>query len=415
MTALSDFESLLKQTMGLDAASVGSALIERAVKERQALCGAADLQDYWERVKGSDSELQELIEAVVVPETWFFRHRESYAALSDVVLPEWLRANPAGVLRLLSLPCSSGEEPYSMAMALLDAGLPPQRFSIDAVDISRRALRSARRALYGRNSFRGEDLDFRERHFTPLQQEWRINMALRRQVKFLHGNLFQNQLDGAYDVVFCRNVLIYFDRDTQDRALRAITRLLAPAALLFVGPSETSLVQSHQFVSAKVPLAFAFRQASAEVQAAIPAQSGVHPVAATPPAMPPPRAAAPVKPSVSPPAQPQRAENPQLLLDRAAGFADSGRLPEARQLCEQYLSSHGPSARAYHLLGLLHDAGGDSPGASEYFRKALYLEPQHPEALAHLALLLEKQGDSAGARILRNRSQRLSAKQRIAT
>jgi len=421
MIELSAFENLLKQTMGLDANSVGPALIERAVKERQARCGGVDLQTYWDGVNASAGELQELIEAVVVPETWFFRHRESYAALADVALAEWLRNRPPGangtegVLRLLSLPCSSGEEPYSMAMALLDAGLPASLFSIDAMDISRRALRSARRAFYGRNSFRSEDLGFRERHFTPHGQDWRVNMPVRRQVKFRHGNLFQNQLEHAYDVVFCRNVLIYFDRATQDRAIRAITQLLAAGGLLFVGPSETSLLQSHQFVSTKVPLAFAFRKGDVPATGvAVPAPA-VRPVSALSRAQPPaPRAvAAPV--TVSPARGPSPPETPEPPLDRAARLADEGRLPEATQLCEQYLAAHGPGAPVLYLLGLLRDAAGDATGASEHYRKALYLDPRHQEALTHLALLLEKQGNAEAAQVLRGRSERLLAKRQVGT
>ena len=102
---------------------------------------------------------------MVVTETWFFREKQPFAALVRLVIEEWLPAHPTGKLRLLSVPCSSGEEPYSMAMALMDAGFLAARFEISAVDISSRALAFAQRAIYGRNSFRGADLEFRARHF----------------------------------------------------------------------------------------------------------------------------------------------------------------------------------------------------------------------------------------------------------
>src|SRR5437660_5043000 len=130
---LADFENLLKETMGLDVASIGSSAIERAVEKRLLACELQETHAYWERVRASASELQELIEAVVVPETWFFRDRKAFAALVRVVQEEWLRTHPEGVLRLLSLPCSTGEEPYAMAMALRDAGVPAHRFRVDAV------------------------------------------------------------------------------------------------------------------------------------------------------------------------------------------------------------------------------------------------------------------------------------------
>lgn len=148
---LAAFENLLKQTMGLDATSIGSSAIERAVQERLSACHLKDPDSYWERVRSSETELQELVEAVVVPETWFFRNPEAFAALVRLVREEWLPSHPEGVLRLLSLPCSTGEEPNSIAMALLDAGFPANRFDIDAIDISARALARAQLGLYGRN------------------------------------------------------------------------------------------------------------------------------------------------------------------------------------------------------------------------------------------------------------------------
>src|SRR6266446_11000727 len=143
LMVLAAFAHLLQQTMGLDAASIGASAIEHAVQERLSACKLKDTHAYWEHVCASETELQALIEAVVVPETWFFRDREAFAAMVRVVQEEWLQTHPEGGLRLLSLPCSTGEEPYTMAMALLDAGVPAHRFQVEAVDISARVLAHA--------------------------------------------------------------------------------------------------------------------------------------------------------------------------------------------------------------------------------------------------------------------------------
>ena len=160
-------EELLQQTMGLDVASIGTSAVERAVLARAAECKLDGAVAYLARLRSSAAELQALIEAVVVPETWFFRDMHAYAALVRIAQEEWLRAHPESVLRLLSVPCSTGEEPYSMAMALADAGFPAERYRIDAVDISARCLRRATTALYGRNSFRGRELGFATVISTP--------------------------------------------------------------------------------------------------------------------------------------------------------------------------------------------------------------------------------------------------------
>jgi chemotaxis protein methyltransferase WspC len=121
-----DFENLLKEAIGLDAASVGSAAIERAVHLRMEALGLKRSDDYWRKLCSLKQERQEFIEAVVVPETWFFRDPDAFASLVRVVNEELRTSVPLRPLRLLSVPCSSGEEPYSMAMSLLEGGLAPQ-------------------------------------------------------------------------------------------------------------------------------------------------------------------------------------------------------------------------------------------------------------------------------------------------
>ena len=117
-----DFEGLLKDAMGLDAGSLGPTAIARAVQERQLACQLEDVHSYWLRLRASPSELNQLIETVVVPETWFFRDREAFVALADMAQAE-LRVNPAKAeLRLLSLPCASNR-PTAMSASATKASL----------------------------------------------------------------------------------------------------------------------------------------------------------------------------------------------------------------------------------------------------------------------------------------------------
>lgn len=136
-------EALLRREIGLDAASIGSALIERTIRLRMRRHELKHIGQYRELLESSPQELRELIEAVVVTETWFFRDREPFNAFAQLALTDWLPRHPAGALRVLSVPCSSGEEPYSLAMKLLEAGVSDTRFAIDAVDISANALARA--------------------------------------------------------------------------------------------------------------------------------------------------------------------------------------------------------------------------------------------------------------------------------
>jgi len=415
MTTIAEFANLLNNTMGLSPDTVGLSVIESAVKTRVSACRSKDLQDYWEHVHACAAELQELIDEVIVPETWFFRDQEAFAAMAHEVHENWLPLHPEGQLRLLSLPCATGEEPYSMAMALLAAGVPGNRFRVDAIDISARLLKRAREAVYGKNSFRGKSLDFRDRYFEPVGSEFRVADAVRAQVHFHHGNLLDPCFapdSTTYDCIFCRNVLIYFDRATQDRAVQVLTRLLKADGFLFAGSSEGGLMLNNAFVSAKLALAFAFRhKAHATPGLDAPAARLRTPrrltarVIPDPAAKPAAKRVAPSRPAASI-AQP--AGTP-TGLDEISRFANQGRLSEALERGEEFLRTCGPSVQAYHLMGLVHDATGMYQEAEQYYRKALYLDPDHHEALVHLAFLLEQQGDAPGAQRLHRRAKRVNS------
>ncbi|HLG56488.1 MAG TPA: CheR family methyltransferase [Vicinamibacterales bacterium] len=400
---LADFKRLLKEAMGLDAASIGDTAIDHAVTQRQRDCHQPDRAVYLALVRGSTTELQALIEVVVVPETWFFRDREAFAEL-DRYTRDCLPTHP-GVFRILSLPSSTGEEPYSMAMALLDAGVPAARFRIDAVDISERALAHGRRGVYGKGSFRAADLAFRDRHFTKVASGHAVTERVRQQVDFQQGNLFSPVfLPGThiYQAIFCRNVLIYFDVPMQERTIAVLSRLLAPTGLLCVGPSETGVLDRKRFVPTAARKAFAFQPATAIVVQ--PPRAPL--VVRLPPVRPPPS----VHVVPRSPLTIELACAPPPGLDEAIRLANLSQFTEAAEHCEAHMRTHGPSADAYHLLGLVRDAGGDAPEAIACYRRALYLDPRHEEALAHLALLLETMNQGDEAQLLKARSQRLLRK-----
>ena len=400
--------ALLKEKMGLDAESIGVASVKRAVRGRLAALGLEDAQVYWDRLIALEGELQELIESIVIPETWFFRDSEAFAALVRVVREEWLPTHAQGTLRILSLPCSTGEEPFSVAMALLDGGVQSSRFQIDAIDISTRAIARAEQGTYGKNSFRGRDLSFRDRHFKPAEGGFRLSEAVRRQVQFRHGNLLSaGWLHGAhgYDAIFCRNVLIYFDPVTQCRAIEVLGRLLTPSGLLFVGPSEAGLLLDHGFASGGFPLAFAFRRRDG--RRGLPAPLAVKTSRARPGK---PASIARPQPAPAPAPAADIAAAAEHWMEAAHRLANQGKLVEALECCERNSRGQPASAETHHLIGLLHDAAGRVPEAAEHYRKALYLDPQHSEALAHLAVALQKRGDTLGAqRLLERANRRLNA------
>ncbi|AWM90500.1 chemotaxis protein CheR [Pseudomonas sp. 31-12] len=406
------FFDFLKERIGLDVTSVGPAIIERAVRQRSTASRALTADEYWHTLQGSRDEQQALIEAVIVPETWFFRYPESFATLAKLAIQRLAEINNMRALRILSLPCSTGEEPYSIAMALLDAGLKPHQFKVEGMDVSPLSVEKAKRALYGKNSFRGQDIEFRERHFSAEEEGYRLDERVLEQVRLQVGNLLDPALlasEPPYDFVFCRNLLIYFDLPTQQQVFEVLKRLTHVDGVLFIGPAEGNLLGRFGMRSIGIPQSFAFSRQSAPapqpvpvfVPAPLPVRQPVRSVT------PPPVRNRPFTTVAPLPNTPKTAiADAAALLANIAALANEGKSADARAACETYLRSHEPVAQVFYWLGLLSDVGGRVLEAQGFYRKALYLEPQHPDVLMHLAALLQSQGDSAGAKRLQDRAAR---------
>ncbi|MFQ5344866.1 MAG: CheR family methyltransferase [Mariprofundus sp.] len=405
--------ALLRQTIGLDAAAVGNS-VQQSIRQRMQKTGIADEHVFLRVLQDCPEEMAALVEDVAVPETWFFRYREAFQ-----LMQKHLSAISGGrVLRLLSMPCSTGEEPYSMAMTLLDMGLPPQAFHIDAVDISRLHLSSARRAIYRASSFRGiKDPDFRQRYFHQTDAGYVLSSRVRDCVSFHQGNILDHErLEkmGTYDVICCRNVLIYLDDEHRKRTVSLLAKMLRDDGILFVGHAETGLIWQELFHSIAAPMAFAFCRDRQEGDALslscrLSATSGRSRRVQKKEMLQP----KPGKVDFAVPEAPKPASNhePEPSLELASRLADQGKLEEARQQCETCLQQQGASAELWFLLGLISDIQERHQDAEAAFRKVLYLDPEHQEALTHLAFLLDKRGNSRAAQHLRDRFQRLHDRQ----
>jgi chemotaxis protein methyltransferase WspC len=392
-------EERLRQAIGLDPSSLGPNLIESLVSQRMNRLGLRDVGEYKRLLERSAHEWSELVESVVVTETWFFRDHEPFRAFAQLARQRWLPSHHRGLLRVLSVPCSSGEEPYSVVMALLDAGFPAERLYVEGVDVSERALEKAWRAVYGSNSFRGVEPAVLERFFRSSEEGYALDPCVRKKVYFHRGNLVGESFAaaaGEYDFVFCRNLLIYLDAAARRTALRRLHQLVAPGGMLFVGAAEVPLAAEQGFMPAGMAMAFACNKtARISVNPKAPRIRASRGLAAG-------RAHSRAARSASEPAVRCR---PAEDLAAARSLADAGKLVEAAEACRAHLLRYGASAAAYYLLGLVHDAHNQSE-AAEYYRKALYLEPDHGDSLWQMALMAQKNGDLAQAREFKRRAQR---------
>ncbi|MDZ8053051.1 MAG: CheR family methyltransferase [Aulosira sp. ZfuVER01] len=395
----SEGEALLRRKIGLDANSIGSGAIANVITQRMAACKITDISGYWEYLQASPQEWEALIDSVIVPETWFFREPESFALLKHYIVSQWLLTKPQRALRVLSVPCATGEEPYSIAIALLEAGLTTTQVHIDAVDISKRCLLKAQQAIYNQYSFRGNSLSFRGLYFQPTESGYRLADRVRSMVNFINANLADPDfLIGTqpYDVIFCRNLLIYFDPAIKEQTIQVLERLLAIGGLLFVAHAEAGLLLKSRFISVRQSSAFAYQKVSnhqsfpnrnpSVVKSHLPIKSSLE--------------VSLQKPIIVNELKPN-------LLEIVKTAADRGQLDEAVQLCKNYLNQNQMSVEGYVLLGQVQQAMEQNEQAVQSFHKAIYLQPTHKEALTHLALLKEHQGDVASASLLWQRIQRL--------
>ncbi|GAK53384.1 CheR methyltransferase, SAM binding domain protein [Candidatus Moduliflexus flocculans] len=441
-------EKWLEERIGLSTETIGTEAVAKVVQARMQACGLADTDAYAAYLLRSEAEREELIESVIIPETWFFRNHRSFQFLQQYVKTEWLPARGHRVLRALSLPCSTGEEPYSMAMMLLDAGLSEQAIHVDAIDVSEKSLQKARNGVYGAESFRRKDADaaFRQRFFEPVSDKFHICSAVRQIVHFQQGNL----LDAArfakkdpYDIIFCRNVLIYLGEAAKKQTVKLLEKLLSANGIIFVGHAERPAFAGAPFEWIQETGVFACRRAaalqpsSAKTARKINSSPIKTPVAAVPPLKPAlplepiferrQRQQTPARPTkegvthsqvVEPIAQTEAANNERRhtvdmmtqTLDQARSLADQGQLAAALDVCDTVLKTDAVHVQAHFLKGLIYQALRDERRAEEWLNKTVYLDPNHEDALSYLAALAEFQGDFGKAARLRQRIERIRKK-----
>ncbi len=221
--------------------------------------------DYYYLLKYDERGVEEwrnVLEAFSVQETYFWREVDQIRALVDEVVPQWFAKN-AGPLRIWSAACATGEEPYSLAIALGEAGWSSHPIEIYASDASENALGKARAALYRERSFRSLPEALRERYFTKSGDAWALKSEIRSRVKFQWANLMglapAADLTG-FPVIFCRNVFIYFSVQTMGRVVAEFAERMPPDGYLFIGASESLLKITDQFELQEVGDAFAYRR-----------------------------------------------------------------------------------------------------------------------------------------------------------
>lgn len=239
---------LINRESGISFARLRREIILSRISRRLKELNFERFHDYYERVLEDHDELSELIDRVSTNVTQFFREPKQFDFLSHAAIPEIL-STASKKIRVWSAGCSTGEEPYSIAMAFQDAfdrhGCKNPDFKILASDISTRVLREAEEGIYTAEEVSQVPLPFLSKYFLAgvghNEGLYQAKKALKDSVLFRRINLTEEvyPIRGVFDFIFCRNVIIYFEKATQDRVVRALLRFLKPGGYLLCGHSES--------------------------------------------------------------------------------------------------------------------------------------------------------------------------------
>lgn len=250
MTADDDtsFEALtqkISQAQGLALHAYKQKCLRRRIAVRMRACDVHTYDDYQTVLDRQPEEYQRLKDSLTINVTKFYRNAATWESLADTVLPELFMARE-GQVRVWSAGCASGEEPYTLAMVFADVAERLSRrtwlgrVKIDATDIDRECLERADRARYGANAFEEAPAHYREEFCEPVENEFRVVSLLRQLVDVRYLDLMRDApARQEYDLVVCRNVVIYFDRPTQERLYQTFGDVLPSDGILVLGKVET--------------------------------------------------------------------------------------------------------------------------------------------------------------------------------
>lgn len=234
---------LLKERSGLLLSADKQYLIESRLLPLARRAGLTGIGDLVQAIRnGSDAILVEVVEAMTTNETFFFRDKIPFDHVRHTVLPELLRARESRrSLRIWCAAASTGQEPYSLAMLLKEALPPDWRAEIVATDLSLEVLEKAKAGIYSQFEVqRGLPIQLLVKHFKQVGDVWQLNPDIRAMVRYQQANLLQDFSHfGVFDIIFCRNVLIYFDQPTKIDVFGRMQKVNEPDGFLFLGAAET--------------------------------------------------------------------------------------------------------------------------------------------------------------------------------
>ncbi|GAA3922094.1 CheR family methyltransferase [Actinoplanes auranticolor] len=359
-----------------------------------------------------DDELTTLAEDLTINETYFYRHGEQFRVLADVALPERIAARSSQrVLRMLSVGCSSGEEAYTLAIVAREVQPGADWIiSVQGLDANPAVLQRARTGRYSTWSLRETPDAIRQRYFHADGGEFELDATIRSTVRFQQYNVANDDevlwRPDQYDVVFCRNLLMYLTPQVRESLIQRMTRALSPGGYLFLGHTDSLGSRPDGLEPQHTRQTFYYRR-----------QQPVSRLDALPPVAAPARRHVPEPPGPVASgvhdramglllderfadalrlieAEPMDGRTPRDVLLHAVLLAGAGRLDEAEMLCRRLLDADGLYADAHHQLAVCLEGGAAVDVAIGHYRLAAYLDPDFAMPRLRLGLLARRRGEN---------------------
>jgi len=420
---LVDLAALLKERVGLHVRQDGHSALKIALAARldELRATVPDPGAYLRLLRSDtgDEELRRLLPLVTVGKTSFFRDERQFRAL-EALLPGLLGRARGGGRRasIWSAGCATGEEPYSIAMTAAEAGGDGEQIEILATDVNPEAVAFAARGGYEPRRVREIPAPLLERHFDRDADRFHVRAHLRQLIAAIRPHnlvsaVFPRPADGGWDVIFCRNVIIYFDTPTTQQVLTQFHNALAPGGYLFLGYSESLFRLFEGFELTEVAGAFVYRRPESPLRATpLPVRARALPSSPPPVrhlAVRPPAPAAGPAPAgahapgrghgrrAATPAEASLPLAPQEFIDGAVALFSEGRFGAARELLERMLEVRGEDLSVRLTLANLYGTLRQPDRARDCYQAALQLEPLSAEAHLFYGIHLLSHGEADGA------------------
>ncbi len=257
------FQKLIHDESGITFSDTNRPVLESRIRDALRNKELGSAEEYYTLVLSSEDELNEMLDSVTTNLTRFFRNQPHFETLEKYVLPEIIKRKTASgdkIIRVWSAGCSTGEEPYSIAMVLQEN--VPAQFKIEvlASDISLKSLMTARAGFYEDSKIVGIPDKYLDKFLEKKSSGWQFKDVIRKLIQFDYHNLTHDPPNSNVDIVFCRNVIIYFDEVGQKSVIDGFWRAMAPQSYLFIGHSESLFGMDTKFVFFKTPASCIYKK-----------------------------------------------------------------------------------------------------------------------------------------------------------